>query len=303
MKIVIAGGTGFIGKEVVKRLLDRGHDVVVLSRRINAFKDVASSQLKIELWDAKTAGLWKSQLDGADAVINLTGEGIAGKRWTRPQKQILRNSRLESAAALIEAIRSASNKPKTLINASAVGFYGSVPEGDVTEKDIRGRGFLADLCAEWEAEAMKAAAMGLRVVLLRIGIVLEKDGGALQKFIPPFQFYVGGPLGSGKQWFPWVHKMDVVGAILFSLDHATLDGPVNVTAPGVLTMKDFCAALGKAMNRPSWAPVPAFALQILLGEMAGMLTDGQRAVPKRLTESGFKFRYPEANQALSKIFA
>ncbi len=303
MKIVVAGGTGFIGKEVVRKLLDRGHDVVVLSRRVAAFKEIASPQLKIELWDAKTIGLWKSQLDGADAVINLTGESIAAKRWTAAQKKVLRDSRLQSASALLEAIKSASQKPKILINASAVGFYGSVPAGDVTEKDAKGQGFLADLCAEWESEVMKASSMGLRVVLLRIGIVLEKDGGALQKFIPPFQFYVGGPLGSGKQWFPWVHKMDVVGAILFALDHETLSGPVNVTAPGVVTMNEFCAALGRAMRRPSWAPVPAFALKLLLGEMADMLTGGQRAIPKRLTESGFKFRYPQADQALSKIFA
>jgi len=286
---------------LVRRLLALNHQVVVLSRQIDAFKNTPSADLKAEWWDAKTLGGWVSHMEGTDAVVNLTGAGIADKRWTAARKEVLKNSRLDSTRILVSSIKRCVQKPKVLVNASAVGYYGAVESGDVTENSPQGKGFLPDLCGAWEAEAKKAETAGLRVVLVRTGIVLEKEGGALQKFIPPFQFFMGGPLGSGKQYFPWVHREDVVGAILYSLENPSMSGPVNVTAPGVLTMKEFCSALGVAMGRPSWAPVPEFALKILLGEMAGMLVTGQKAVPKKLLESGYHFRFEKAVDALSQI--
>lgn len=301
MKIVLAGATGFVGRALVKRLLENGHELVVLSRRVDAFKDTLSPNLKIEPWDGCTSGAWASKLDGADAIVNLAGEGIADKRWTKQRKEALRSSRLDSTRALVSAIAAASKKPSVLVNASAVGFYGPVESGDVTESSPKGSGFLADLCAEWEEEAKKAEASGMRVVRLRLGVVLEKEGGALPKFLPPFRFYAGGPLGSGRQYFPWVHRGDVVGAVVYALEKPALSGPVNVTAPGVVTMGEFCSELGKAMGRPSWAPVPEFALRLLLGEVAGMLVTGQKAVPKRLEEAGYRFRHPEAGPALRHI--
>ena len=301
MKIVVAGGSGFIGKVLVRRLLDLNHQVVVLSRRIDVFKNTPSANLKVEWWDAKTLGGWASQVEGADAVVNFTGAGIADKRWTKKRKIELRDSRLDSTRILVSAIKRSQIKPKVLVNASAVGYYGSVKSGDVTEESSQGKSFLADLCGAWENEAKKAEAESVRVVLVRIGIVLEKEGGALQKFIPPFQFFVGGPLGSGKQYFPWVHRDDVIGAILYSLENPSMSGPVNATAPNVLTMKEFCSALGRAMGRPSWAYAPTFALKILLGEMAQMLVTGQKALPRRLLVSGYRFRFENADEALRSI--
>ena len=301
MKIVLAGATGFIGSALVRRLLEDGHSVVVLSRRTDAFKELSSTKLKTAVWDGHNSGTWASQLEGADAVINLSGENIAGGRWTAARKKTLRDSRLLSTRAIVSAIGAASEKPKLLINTSAVGFYGDVPSGTVTEHSLQGSGFLAELCGEWEAEAKKAEVFHVRVVLLRLGVVLEKEGSALQKLLTPFQFFVGGPLGSGRQYFPWVHRGDVLGVVLYALQNPDLSGAYNVTSPGVLSMKEFCSVLGRVSRRPSWAPVPAFVLKVLLGEMAGMLLTGQKAVPTRLEQAGYHFRYPEAEGALRQI--
>lgn len=301
MKIVLSGATGFIGRALVRRLLEDGHQVVVLSRRVDAFKEMSSAALKVEAWDGQTKGAWASIIEGVDAVVNLAGESIAGARWTAARKKALRDSRLNSTRAVVAAIGMAAQKPVLFVNASAVGFYGNVPNGEVTENSLKGSGFLPNLCAEWEDEAKKAEAFGVRVVLLRLGIVLEKEGGALPKFLTPFHFFVGGPLGSGRQYFPWVHRGDVVGAILFVLQNPSLSGAFNVTSPGILTMKDFCSALGRSIGRPSWAPVPSFVLKALLGEMSEMLLTGQKALSARLQQAGYRFRYPEAETALRNI--
>ena len=299
MKIVIAGATGFIGKALVKDLLSEGHSLLSLSRKAGHSRD---ARLQTELWDGRTQGAWAGHLDGADAVINLAGEGIGDKRWSPERKKRLLSSRLDATNALVQAIGNCSRRPKVLVNASAVGFYGNVPNGEVTEAHLKGNGFLSDVCAAWEKEAAKAELLGLRVVLLRFGVVIGEGGGALQKFIPPFRFFAGGPLGSGHQYFPWVHRDDAVGAIVYTLNNDRLSGPINVTAPEGLTMAQFCRALGKAMHRPSWAPVPGLALKILLGEMSDMILTGQRALPKRLQEAGYRFQYPQAAQALEALF-
>lgn len=302
MKIVIAGGSGFLGRMLIERLTESNHSVVVLSRNPKTVKHTLP-KVEVESWDAASLGTWTQRVDGADAVINLTGESIAGKRWSKKQKDLISSSRVSSTRALVEAIDRAKKRPAILVNASAVGFYGDVPDGDVTEDHPKGNDFLADVCGRWEFEAKTAEKYGVRVVLLRTGIVLDKNGGALQKLLLPFNLFIGGPLGSGKQWFPWIHLEDEVGAIAFALENKSLSGSINLAAPDPVTMRQFCSALGKAMHRPSWAPVPGFVLKAILGEMAdSLLLGGQRAIPRKLLESGYKFRFPNLPEALADIY-
>ncbi len=292
MKILIAGGTGFIGQALLEKLTRKGYEVTVISRHP---ENKNSGPVQFAGWnDAAQA------VEGKDAVINLTGEPVAEHRWTADQKKKIRTSRIDTTRILVEGIAKAQKKPSVLINASAIGYYGNVADGDVSESHAQGKGFLAETCAAWEAEARKAESFGLRVVLLRIGIVLEKSGGALRKLLPPFHFYAGGPLGSGKQWVSWIHREDVLGIILFALEHS-LSGPVNAAAPEAVTMKDFSGILGRALDRPSWLPAPEFALKLLLGERAEILLNGQKAVPQKLQTSGYPFRYPKLETALQSI--
>ncbi len=300
MRVVIAGGTGFIGKSLITQLLAAGDSVTLLTRsgRIAPeFKDKVSAQP----WDGKTSGNWERVMNEADAVINLCGEGIANKRWSEKQKALLRASRIDSTRAIVRAIRSAEVKPKVLVNASAVGFYGWVAEDEVDEKYPQGKGFLAKLCADWEATAREVETLGLRLVLPRIGIVLGPEKGALQKMIPPFNFFLGGPLGSGQQWFPWVHVQDVVSLVIFSIKKDVLSGPVNACAPYPVRMSEFCKTLGRSLNRPSWIPVPSWVVKLLLGEMSEMILVGQRAVPRVALKNSFKFRYSFLESALIAI--
>ncbi len=301
MRIVLTGGTGFVGQELLQALLAEKHQVTLLTR--NARKaGLSNTLLKVMYWDAKSPGDWQRELDGADAVIHLAGESIANKRWTRSQKEILTRSRLDSTRAIVNAIAIAVKKPAVLISASAIGYYGDVESGDVLESHSKGVGFLADLCQMWELEALAAEQSGARVVLLRIGVVLGKGGGALKKMTPPFQMYVGGPIGSGRQWFSWIHREDLVKSVLFALKNANVKGPVNATAPKPLTQREFSSALGRALGKPSWAPVPAFILKLGLGEMSDMLVTGQKVVPDQLTRTGFAFKFPDADSALADIF-
>ena len=302
MNIVLAGGTGFIGGALVDALLARGDRPTLLTRDPEAAQGRWGANAACVAWDGKNDGDWAKTLDGADAVVNLSGASIADGRWTPARKLVLIKSRLEPARALVSALSSAAKRPKVLINASAVGYYGDVPEGAAAETAAQGRDFLASLCGQWEREALAAEPLGTRVVLARLGVVLEKDGGALPRMALPFKLFAGGPLGSGKQGFPWIHRDDVVGAILFALDRENLSGPANFAAPGAASNREFSAALGRALGRPSWAPVPAFVLKLALGEMAGMLLTGQRAAPKKLLDAGYRFKYETADAALSAIY-
>jgi uncharacterized protein (TIGR01777 family) len=300
MKIVITGGTGFIGKSLVERLLSRGDTVVVLTTR-----NVPASgkrNLIYERWEGTLSESWSKHVDGADAVITLAGENLSRKRWSARQKEILRQSRIGTTRSVVAAIGSAKKKPSVLVSASGAGYYGHVVDGDVTEDAPKGTGFLADLCGDWEAEAMKAAASGVRVVTLRMGVVLGSQGGALKKMLLPFRLFAGGTLGTGRQWFPWIHLEDEIGFILYAIGQAEISGPVNLAAPEPATMAQFCKSLGKAMHRPSWAPVPGVVLKLALGEMAEMILTGQRMVPKRVVEAGYVFRYPTLEDALGEIF-
>ena len=301
MKIVVAGGSGFLGSALVKRLSDDNHNVVLLTRRPETLTFQAGGSVVVQRWDGKASGPWVQQLEGADGVVNLVGESIGAKRWTSARRALIVGSRVEATKAIVSAIGELKKRPSVLINASAVGYYGNVETGDVTESHPRGNDFLATLSEQWESEAQKAETFGVRVVRLRFGVVLEKDGGALEKMMVPFKLFVGGHLGSGRQWFPWVHRDDVIGAILFTVQNPTLSGPVNVVAPEPVTMKEFCKALGKAMGRPSWVPVPAFVLHTLLGEMSEMLLTGQKVVATKLEATGYRFHYARLDEALSAI--
>jgi len=301
MNVLVAGGTGFIGSTLVRRLLRDGHTVILLSRHPHSVRDLDAKLIQIEEWDGRTVGHWVDRLESVDGIVNLAGESIGARRWTEARKAVLVTSRVEPTRALVSGVRLLKKRPAVLVNASAVGYYGDVESGDVTESHSAGNDFLASLCKQWEGEAQKAEEFGVRVVRLRFGVVLEKGGGALEKMILPFRFFVGGPLGSGRQWLPWVHRDDVIGAIIFSLQSPNISGPVNVSAPDQVTMREFSRALGRTMHRPSWARVPAFVLRTVLGEMAGTVLTGQRAVPRKLEDAGYAFRYPKLNEALRAI--
>jgi uncharacterized protein (TIGR01777 family) len=299
MKLAISGATGFIGSGLVERLNGQNHALVLLSRKPPARQSGAATRWVT--WDPGLAGSWQSELDGVDGVINLAGEPIAGRRWSDEHKRILYSSRVKTTRMIVDAIAKAKHRAKFLINASAVGYYG--PHGDeiLSEASPPGSDFLARLCAAWEAEANKARELGVRVALVRTGIVLGKGKGALAKMVTPFKFFAGGRLGSGKQWFPWIHLEDELGLIHCLIENEQADGPFNATAPNPVTMEEFCKALGKTLNRPSWAPVPASVLSLVLGEMADMLLTGQRAMPQAALNLGYKFKYPELLEALASL--
>jgi uncharacterized protein (TIGR01777 family) len=299
MKLVIAGASGFIGSLLVQRLVQRGDTLLLLSRRRQAASAGPSTTWVV--WEPGQSGSWEEAMDGADGVINLAGEGIAEKRWTAERKEQIRRSRIESTRALVGALARAKSKPQFLINASAVGYYGSRGDETLTEESAPGQDYLAQVCVAWEAEARKAQDQGARVALLRTGIVLAKGKGALAKMVTPFKFFVGGPLGSGQQWMPWIHIEDEIALILFLMENANAQGSFNATAPHPVTMEEFCKGLGKVLNRPAWASVPASLLTLLLGEMADVVLGSQRALPKAAEKLGYSFKHPTLAEALGSL--
>ena len=249
-----------------------------------------------------TGGAWASEIDGADAVINLAGESIAGRRWTSAQKQRILDSRVLATRSLVNAVRSAKRPPSVFVSGSAVGYYGPLDDVIVREDRPAGSDFLSQVCVQWETEAGRASER-TRVVVVRTGIVLERDGGALPKMLPPFWFGAGGPVGSGRQYWPWIHRQDWIDLVRFAVRTPGVSGPLNATAPEPVTNKDFAAALGRALHRPAFLPTPGFALKLLLGEMAdALLLSGQRAVPAKAEQLGFRFARRDLHSALKAIF-
>jgi hypothetical protein len=289
MRIVIAGGTGFLGAALVPRLRRAGHDVTVLARHPRRPGERAWTP------GGSSDGL-AHVLDGADAVINLAGAPIA-QRWTKAHKRELWDSRVPLTRMIVEAMRSAPRAPGTLVNGSAIGIYGSRGDESLTEDSPHGTGFLASLGTAWEREAL-AAEPFTRVVLLRTGIVLGRDGGALPQMALPFRFFVGGPLGSGRQYLSWIHLEDWMTMAVRALTDAAVSGPLNVTAPNPVTNRDFARTLGRILRRPALLPAPAFALRAVLGEMADAIVTGQRVLPAKALRLGFRFQYPEVDAAL-----
>ena len=300
MKIVMTGGTGFIGRPLCAALCQEGHQVTLLTRRIEAQRSYGLTITAIE-WNGRKAGAWEHCLEGADAVINLAGAPIADGRWTDARKQLLMESRVLTTRLLVEALSRRSSKPRTLISASGIGFYGASDDRMLDEGAARGQGFLSDLCLAWEAEALRAAEFGARVVMLRTGMVLEQDGGALPKMLLPFQFFAGGPIMPGTQWVSWIHRRDHIGLIKWALTTPSISGPVNAVAPEAVTMKQFCGSIGRILHRPSWLPVPGFALCVALGELGTLMTTGQHVTPAKALSRGYVFHYPKLEPALRAI--
>jgi uncharacterized protein len=308
MKIIIAGGTGFLGSPLAEMYAEDGHDVRVLTRSLEpgaTRHDPGTGVPGITRvgWVADGGtGPWATALDGADAVINLSGESLGATRWSEASKKRFRESRLLATRSLATAIRGATTPPAVLISGSAVGFYGPSDTQALTEKDPPGTDFLAELCADWEREARQAERPGTRVVLLRTGIVLERSGGALQQMMRPFKFFVGGPMGSGRQYMSWIHRLDWIEIVRWIVTTPQVTGPVNATAPHPVTNRHLARALGRAMRRPSLLPAPGFALKIVVGEFANSLLTGQRVLPACAQANGYHFRYPEIEQAFWGIF-
>jgi uncharacterized protein (TIGR01777 family) len=292
MRIVIAGGTGLLGSALVARLEALGHDVAVLSRQPRQPRDV--------LWhpDGPPEHL-APVLRGADALVNLAGASLA-QRWTRPHKAAMWDSRVLLTRRLIQAVRSTEGGPRTVMSGSAVGFYGPHGDESLTEEAPHGSDFLASLADAWEHEAL-AAAPAARVVLLRTGVVLDRHRGALPELVRPIRWFVGGPIGSGRQYLSWIHRDDWVSMVIWALTHDVVSGALNVTAPTPVTNRDFTRALGAVLRRPTLLPAPGFALRAVLGEMADMILTGQRVLPAKALGLGFEFQYPELSAALSDL--
>jgi len=302
MNIVIAGGSGFLGRTLTQTLVGLGHDITVLTRRDPTRAPVQPHVTHVAWNPDGQTGAWAATVAAAGAVVNLAGESIAAKRWSTAQKQMLRDSRINATRSLAAAIRQAATKPTVLISGSAVGYYGNRGNETLTELSAPGHDFLAGLAREWEAAAEEVAHL-TRVVLIRTGIVLDRREGALAKMLPPFLMFAGGPLGPGTQYMPWIHRDDWARLVVWAIDTAAARGPLNAASPNPVTNREFSQALGHVLKRPSLLPAPAFALRLALGEMAdALLLSGQRVLPARATDLGFSFRHVNVDGALADIF-
>ena len=314
MKLVITGGTGFLGSPLAEVHAEEGHDVRVLTRGLTPGESRHESGTGVPGitkvgWnparhDEAGAAALRGVVDGADAVVNLAGDSIGDGRWTPQRKALLRDSRILPTRAIATAIASAAHPPKVLVSASGAGYYGASGDEPKTEAAAAGNDFLANLCMDWEAEARQAERSGTRVVLTRTGVVLERNGGALPKMMPPFRFFAGGPHGSGRQYLSWIHRLDYIEMVRWIIDTPTVEGPVNATAPHPVTNREFMKALGRAMHRPALIPAPSFALKMLLGSERAdaLLLTGQRVIPAKAQAHGYHFRYPEIDIAMRGIF-
>lgn len=298
MRIVVTGGTGFLGVPLVRGLAAAGHQVVVLSRDPQRARQQVAAEASVEGWSAQPEPRLAEVLSGADAVVNLAGESIGERRWSEIQKQRIRQSRLDATQAIATAIADAVDGPKVLVQQSAVGYYGDTEDREVTEEGPPGSDFLATVVRDWEAAAGPAQEAGTRVVFTRTGLVLSAQGGALERLLLPFRLGVGGPLGSGQQWFPWVHLDDVLGLFRFAVERDEVQGTINVAAPGIVTMREFARTLGRVLRRPAVLPLPGFMLRLLVGEFAETLLRGQRVAPAAAQGYGYQFRYPHLGEAL-----
>lgn len=296
MRILITGATGLIGSSLTRQLLHLSHEVTVLSRNVKRAQEKFGQQ--VSYWPSLSD---QPSLDGFDAVINLAGEPIADKRWSQAQKERLCHSRWDLTERLATLINASATPPAVLISGSAVGYYGDQGQAVVTEDETPRDEFTHQLCQRWEALALQAQSSRTRVCLLRTGVVLAHQGGALAKMLPPFRMGLGGPIGNGRQYLPWIHIDDMVNGIIYLLDHPPLQGPFNMVAPYPVHNEQFAATLANVLDRPAFLRVPACAMRLLMGEAAVLVLGGQRAVPRRLEEAGFSFRFFELEQALDDV--
>jgi len=300
MRVLITGGTGLIGRALSADLAADAHQVIVLSRSPERASGLPAG-VRAERWDAQTADGWVHLADGADAIVNLAGENIGAGRWTDERKQRILNSRLDAGQAVVQATELASQKPGVVIQASGIGYYGPRGKEELDETAKPGGDWLAQIAVQWEDSTLPVEDMGVRRAIIRTGVVLDAKDGALPRMVQPFRLYVGGPLGGGQQWFPWIHLVDEVAAIRFLIEIPEASGPFNLVAPNPATNGQVSRALGRVLGRPAFMPIPGLALRLMFGEMATLLLDGQRAVPRRLLDLGFQFRYLIVEAALKDV--
>jgi uncharacterized protein (TIGR01777 family) len=305
MRIFVTGGTGLVGSRLIQRLVQRQDQVVVLSRRPGVARQKFGASCQVVEGDPMKEGAWMKAVEDCDAVVNLAGEGLFNRRWRSAFIDLLRSSRVQSTNHVVKALggqpRTAAGQAKVLVNASAIGYYGPHGDEEITEDSGPGDDLLAGICRDWENAARAAEPLGVRVVLLRTGVVLDKEGGALKQMLTPFKLFVGGPVGNGKQWISWIHHDDLVGLILLALDDNRATGPLNGTAPQPVTNKEFAKALGRALHRPSFLPTPKLALRLMLGKVASLVTTGQRVLPRRALALGYGFKFADVDAALKDI--
>ena len=299
MKILVTGATGLIGRSLCRVLTEDGHIVSAVSR--SSAKPKGLSVSEVYKWDPQTGPPSQEAIEGVDALINLAGEPIDARRWSEEQKRSIRDSRVITTRHLVDGLRVGHKKPAVLVNSSAVGFYGDRGDEQLEETSPAGRGFMSDVCEEWEREASRAGDLGIRVVLVRTGVVLSAEGGALRKMLGPFRLGLGGPLGSGRQWFPWIHVKDIVGIFHHALVTSNLSGAMNGVAPQEVSNAEFTRQLAAVLHRPAFLPVPEMALRVLMGEMSSVLFGSQRVVPKAALGSGYEFQFPALRPALENL--
>lgn len=301
MKVLVTGGTGFVGRPLVSKLVQSGHDVVVLSRNVEKAKASFSEPVSVFPWNAETGTPPIEAYQGVEAIIHLAGESIAAGRWTQAQKKKILDSRVLSTQNLLKGAIEAKAKLKAVVTASAIGIYGDRGNDALSETSPQGIGFLADVCRAWEKASNYPGLESVRKVNLRIGIVLEKNGGALQKLLPIFKLGGGGPVGNGKQWMSWIHREDLVEMIVFALTHDNVQGVYNAVTPNPSTNAQFSKALGQALSRPAFLPAPGFALKLAMGEMSDLVLASQKVEAKKIQEAGFKFKFANIQEALNDI--
>ena len=310
-KIIITGATGLIGRKLSRKLIERGDELTIFTRNPDSAKKVLLEVKNYVKWDYKRIDApsslklrqtgWMHELQGKDAVVHLAGANLGAKRWNETYKKLAYESRIISTRKLVEAIASVDKKPNTFICSSAVGYYGSRSDDYLSEDEERADNFLAKLCADWEKEAAKVKTFGVRRVSVRTGLVLSKDKGLLKQMIPSFKLFLGGYLGNGGQWFPWIHIDDIVEIYLHLIDNGNLSGAINAASPGIVRMKQFAKTLGGVLHRPSFLPIPKFAVKILKGELGNYTTDSQRVVVNKLLKSGYKFKFENLEDALMDL--
>jgi uncharacterized protein (TIGR01777 family) len=299
MKILMTGGTGFVGKQLTSRLIQEGNEVTILTRSLKESGQPPKGISYLQ-GDPTQKGPWQDAIKNHDAVINLAGASIFS-RWSEEYKKLIRESRIFTTQNIVEGIPSKADNKLTLFSTSAVGYYGFHGDEELDEDSPPGDDFLARMAVEWEAEALKAKDKGARVVITRFGIVLGEKGGALGQMIPLFKKFIGGPIGSGQQWFSWVHIKDLAEAFAFLIKHPEISGPVNVCSPNPVKNRDLAKTLGRALHRPSFLPAPGFMIKLVLGEFGSVILEGQRVLPRRLLKEGFTFQYPDIDKALQSI--
>jgi uncharacterized protein len=299
VKILITGGTGFVGTQLTSRFIQDGNEVTILTRSEKR-PEKGRAGISYLQGDPTQKGPWQEAIKNHDAVVNLAGASIFSK-WTDEHKKAIRESRVNTTRNIVEGIPPESQLQFTFFSTSAVGYYGFCGDDELTEKSPHGDDFLARIAVEWEGEALKARDKGARVVITRFGIVMGEKGGALSQMIPLFKKYIGGPIGSGKQWFSWIHIKDLAEAFAFLLKHIEISGPVNVCSPNPVRNKDLAKALGKTLHKPSFMPAPGFMIKLVLGEFGSVILEGQRVIPKKLLENGFVFQYADIHKALQNI--